>query len=97
MLELLTLSPSCEEPTFYADALSARQSIANANQIKTFTSDEQCFNLLKELIKDWKNVSDKPYEPDLLLDVLTTQEGWILLGKINNNEHVSPDEKKSTE
>jgi len=84
-------------PTFFASAMSARQSFDIRKVIHSFSDDEQGFDLLQTLVIDWRNVKDEDFSPDKLLDVLTTTEGWELLRKIVANDHVTASEKKSTE
>ena len=87
-------------PTFFAYALSGRQQIANTDKIKQFRSDAEAFEFLPDLIVGWKDLKDADgieiqFDPEKLVDVLTNKEAWELIRTIQQNEHLSVDEKKS--
>jgi hypothetical protein len=87
-------------PTFFAYALSGRQQMANTERIKQFRSDAEAFEFLPELIVSWKDLNDAdgntiPFDASRLADILTNVEAWELIRTIQQNEHLTIDEKKS--
>ena len=53
--------------------------------------------VLTVVIVGWKNMGGVEFSPDALRDVLVYQEARELLRKVMHNQHITTDEKKSTE
>ena len=53
--------------------------------------------VLSGVIVGWQNMNGMEYSPEALRDVLTYNEARELLRKVMYNQHVTPEEKKSTE
>jgi hypothetical protein len=98
--------PKESQPTFFAKSQSMRgqQKIGEVLDLWTNTPDvsvEELFfstaNLLAEIIVGWKNMGGMTHGKDSLRDFLTYQEARELLRKVMYNQHITADEKKSTE
>lgn len=98
--------PAETQPTFLAksQAMRGQQKICNVLDRLTTDKDvtaEQLFNdvvdTLGQVLVGWKNMNDIPYSVDALRDVLTYNEARELLRKVAYNQHVTLDEKKSSE
>lgn len=98
--------PIESRPTFFAKSQSMRgqQRVSdvldmwNANPEPTV---EELFNatleVLGEVLVGWKHMGGKEYSVDALRDVLMYQEARELLRKVMYNQHITADEKKSSE
>lgn len=93
-------------PTFFAKSQAMRGQQKIATTLDRYTTDkevtaEQLFDdvvtTLGEVLTGWKNMNDIPYSVDALRDVLSYTEARELLRKVAYNQHVTLDEKKSSE
>lgn len=98
--------PKESQPTFYARSQSMRgqQKIGQVLDLWTDNVDltvEALFDatvkVLEDVVIGWRNMGDKQIGKDSLRDFLTYQEARELLRKVMYNQHITTDEKKSTE
>lgn len=88
--------PQETRPVFWVLAVSARDAIAGVELVQSFTKDAEIVDHLKTLLVGWDNL-DIDFDLEKLPDVLTVSECYELYGKINRNEHLNMEEKKSSE
>ena len=98
--------PENVRPVFFAKSQSMRgqQAIGTVldlwsdNDDLTITQlfDSTC-RVLSDVIVGWKNMSGIEFTPEAIRDVLTYGEAREVLRKVMYNQHITPDEKKSTE
>jgi hypothetical protein len=98
--------PAESRPTFFARSQSMRgqQSIGTVLELWTKDDDVSIADLFDETCKvlstvvvGWKHMNGMEFTPDALRDVLTYSEARELLRKAMYNQHITQDEKKSTE
>ena len=98
--------PAETRPTFFAKSQAMRGQQRIATVLDRLTSDkevttEQLFSdvvdTLGEVLTGWKSMNGIPYSVDALRDVLSYTEARELLRKVAYNQHVTLDEKKSSE
>jgi hypothetical protein len=97
--------PAESRPTFFAKSQPVRgqRRIANVldrlTQDKEVTSDQLFDDAIEELgrvLTGWQNMG-QPYSKEALEDVLNYQECRELLRLVSYNQHVTLEEKKSSE
>lgn len=98
--------PIESRPTFFAKSQSMRGQKRLADVLDRLTTDkeatiEQLFSdiidALASVLVGWSNMSGIEYSKEALQDVLSYSEARELLRKVSYNQHVSDDEKKSSE
>jgi len=98
--------PKDIQPTFFAKSQSMRgqQKIGEVLDLWTDKPDlsvaelfDATIDVLTGVVIGWKNMSDIEFNPDAMRDVLSYTEARELLRKVMYNQHVTADEKKSTE
>lgn len=98
--------PEASRPTFFAKSQSMRGQQAIGTALELWTRDEdipiaQLFDetckVLASVIIGWKHMNGMEFTPDALRDVLTYSEAREVLRKAMYNQHITQDEKKSTE
>lgn len=97
--------PESERPTFYAKSQSMRgqQHIGNVlDRLRTDSEIElddlfsEVADTLANVLTGWKNMGDIGYPTDVR-EFLTFSEARELLRKVMFNQHVTEEEKKSSE
>ena len=98
--------PADSRPTFFAKSQSMRgqQSIGTVLDLWTNNEDltiaalfDETCKVLAGVVVGWKHMSGMEFTPDALRDVLTYAEAREVLRKVMYNQHITQDEKKSTE
>ena len=99
--------PIESRPTFYAVSQSMRgQRKIAAVLDRMFDKDDQpdidelygdAVDLLGSVLVGWKNMGGIEFSEEALEDVLDYMEARELMRKIANNQHVTKEEKKSSE
>jgi hypothetical protein len=98
--------PKDVQPTFFAKSQSMRgqQNILATIDMLTEDKDatvDQLFtrivDTLSEVLVGWSNMSGHEFSKDAMKDVLSFSEARELLRKVAFNQHVTTDEKKSSE
>lgn len=98
--------PKDVRPTFFAKSQSMRgqQRIGEVLDMWTTTPDltlADLFNatidVLRGVIVGWKNMGGIAFDHESLRDLLTYNEARELLRKVMYNQHITADEKKSSE
>lgn len=93
-------------PTFFAKSQSMRGQRRIATVLDRFTTDkdvtpDQLFDdavdALFSVLVGWKNMNGIEYSREALLDVLAYSEARELLRLVSYNQHVTIEEKKSSE
>jgi len=106
VLDVDTDKPTETQPTFFARSQSMRgqQKIGETLDMWTDNPDlsvSDLFNAtidaLDGVLVSWKNMGDKEFSREAVRDVLTYTEARELLRKVMYNQHITSDEKKSTE
>jgi hypothetical protein len=98
--------PEATRPTFYAKSQSMRgqQRIGEVLDLWTSSDDltiaelfAQTVDVLSGVLVGWKNMNDIEFSKENLAEVLTYSEARELLRKVMYNQHITSDEKKSSE
>lgn len=98
--------PKETQPTFYARSQSMRgqQRIGEVLDLWTKNPDltvaelfDETVTVLAGVIVGWRHMGGTEYTSEAIRDVLTYQEARELLRKVMYNQHITTDEKKSTE
>ena len=98
--------PKDAQPTFFAKSQSMRgqQKIGEVLDLWTDNPDlsvaelfDATVDALSGVVIGWANMGDTEFSSDALRDLLTYQEARELLRKVMYNQHITTDEKKSTE
>ena len=98
--------PKSTQPTFYARSQSMRgqQKIADVLDQWTENPDisikelfESTVEVLRGVVIGWANMGGHEFSDDAMYLVLNYQEARELLRKVMYNQHITTDEKKSTE
>ncbi len=98
--------PKAEQPTFFAKSQSMRgqQKVAETLDLYHTNPDITPDQLYSETVEvlggvfiGWSNMGGIEFGKDALRDLLTYQEARELLRKVMFNQHITTDEKKSTE
>lgn len=94
------------QPTFWAKSQSMRGQQSVADTLDLLSTEtaltagelfEKTVGKLADVFVDWSNMGDRKYGSDELYEVLTYQEARELLSKVMYNQHVTTEEKKSSE
>lgn len=94
------------QPTFFAksQAMRGQQKIGETLDLWTDNEGLSLAELFDETIKTlngvvigWKNMNGIEFSDDAMRDVLTYSEARELLRKVMYNQHITADEKKSSE
>jgi hypothetical protein len=97
--------PAESRPTFYAKSQSMRGQQRVGEVLDMWTNNaeltvkelfDETVAVLGEVLVGWKHM-DREYSVDALRDVLMYQEARELLRKVMFNQHITADEKKSSE
>lgn len=98
--------PKESQPTFYAKSLPMRgqEKVAAALDAWTDQPDltasqlfDTTISVLSDVVTGWNNMNGIEFSGDAMRDILTYQEARELLRKVMFNQHITADEKKSTE
>jgi hypothetical protein len=98
--------PKAEQPTFFAKSQSMRgqQRIGEVLDMWTDAPDmtlralfDATVDVLSGVVIGWSNMGGMEFSNDGLRDVLSYQEARELLRKVMYNQHITADEKKSSE
>lgn len=98
--------PADIRPTFFAKSQSMRGQERIAEVLDAWTENpdlsikelfDRTIDVLSGVIVGWKNMSNHTFSTDALRDVLNYTEARELLRKTMYNQHVTDEEKKSTE
>lgn len=98
--------PKESQPTFFAKSQSMRGQQKIGEVLDMWTQQEnltipELFNatidVLGGVVVGWSNMSGIEFSVDALRDVLTYSEARELLRKVMYNQHITTDEKKSSE
>jgi hypothetical protein len=98
--------PKATQPTFYARSQSMRgqQKIGDVLDLWTSTPDithgqlfDATVDVLSGVLAGWVNMAGIEFSAESLRELLTYQEARELLRKAMYNQHITTDEKKSTE
>ncbi len=93
-------------PTFFAKSQSMRgqQKIGQVLDLWTDKPEitiqelfDQTIQVLDGVVVGWKNMGDIAFSNDALRDVLAYSEAREILRKVMFNQHITADEKKSSE
>jgi hypothetical protein len=94
------------QPTFFAKAQSMRGQQKVAEVLDMWTDNKSLtiaelfdatIETLSGVVIGWSNMGGLEFSPDSMRDVLTYNEARELLRKVMYNQHITADEKKSTE
>lgn len=104
VLETDASKPSEVRPTFFVRSLSMRQQTQLSTAIDSIFADakstdqicERTVRVLNEQIVDWVNMGSFKHGEADVREFLTHPEAMELLRKILANQHVQPEEKKSS-
>jgi len=105
VLDLDTSKPAEVQPTFFAKSQSMRgQQIVgetldlwSAKDVTVTDLFTKTCDILSTVLIGWKNMSGIEFSRDALADLLTYGEARELLRKVMYNQHITAEEKKSTE
>ena len=106
VLDIDADKPKATQPTFYARSQSMRgqQKIADVLDQCTDNPDisikdlfSATVDVLTGVVISWSNMGGSEFSAEALHDVLSYQEARELLRKVMYNQHITADEKKSTE
>jgi len=98
--------PKASQPTFFAKSQSMRgqQAIGEVLDVWSDQPDipirelfERTLDVLEGVVIGWENMGGHEFSKDGLRNVLTFNEARELLRKVMYNQHVTADEKKSSE
>ncbi len=98
--------PKTAQPTFFAKSQSMRgqQKIGEVLDLWTDNPDvtlkelfDATIEVLDGVVIGWSNMGDHEFSSDAMQDVLNYSEARELLRKVMYNQHLTSDEKKSTE
>jgi hypothetical protein len=98
--------PKAEQPTFFAKAQSMRGQLRVGEALDLYTTDPditqaELFNKTVEVLVDvlagWQNMGGHMFGEEGLRSVLNYLEARELLRKVMYNQHITADEKKSSE
>lgn len=98
--------PAESRPTFYAKSQSMRGQQRIGEVLDSLTSPEgltvekmfsDVCDVLSDVLVGWEHMAGIEYSPDAIRDVLSYSEARELLRKVAHNQHVAPEEKKSSE
>lgn len=98
--------PEASRPTFFAKSQSMRgqQAIGTVLDLWTENDDltiealfEATCKVLSGVIVGWKHMNGIEFSKEAIPDVLAYSEARELLRKVMYNQHITQDEKKSTE
>jgi hypothetical protein len=98
--------PKESQPTFFAKSQSMRgqQRVGDVLNLYHDNPDitqkelfDQTIEVLGGVVVGWKNMNGIEFSSEALRDVLTFNEARELLRGVLFNQHITPDEKKSTE
>lgn len=98
--------PKESQPTFFAKSQSMRGQQRIGEVLDLWTSSEeltiadlfaQTVEVLSTVLVGWKHMNDIEFSKDALAEVLTYSEARELLRKVMYNQHITADEKKSSE
>lgn len=98
--------PKATQPTFFARSQSMRGQQKIADALDQWTDNpnlsvkelfSSTIEVLSSVIVGWSNMGGIEFSGESLSDVLTYQEARELLRKVMYNQHITTDEKKSTE
>ena len=97
--------PKSEQPTFFAksQAMRGQQKIGDVLDLWTNEPDithgtlfDATIAILREVFSGWVNMGEHVF-PEAMRDVLSYSEARELLRKVMHNQHITTDEKKSSE
>lgn len=106
VLDCDTGKPVESQPTFFAksQAMRGQQKIGEVLDLWTDNPDlgiaelfDATIDALSGVVIGWKNMSGIEFSDDAMRDVLSYTEARELLRKVMYNQHITPDEKKSSE
>lgn len=106
VLDIDADKPKDKQPTFWARSQSMRGQASVAEVLDELTPDtdktamqlfESICKKLAEVFCEWSNMGTEPISESALMDVLNYSEARELLTKVMYNQHVTPEEKKSSE
>lgn len=106
VLDVDAAKPKETQPTFFARSQSMRgqQQIGEVLDLWTENPDvtvrelfDQTIQVLSGVVVGWKNMGGIEFSADGLREVLNYNEARELLRKVMYNQHITADEKKSSE
>lgn len=106
VLDIDADKPKATQPTFYARSQSMRgqQKIADVLDQWTDSPDISIKDLFASTVEvltgvviSWTNMGEKEFSAEAMHEILSYQEARELLRKVMYNQHITADEKKSTE
>lgn len=106
VLDIDTDKPKATQPTFYARSQSMRGQQKIADVLDQWTDNPDIsikdlfsatVDVLTGVVISWSNMGGSEFSAEALHDVLSYQEARELLRKVMYNQHITADEKKSTE
>lgn len=96
--------PKESQPTFFCKSQAMRGQLKLGKVFDLYTDNpdieledlfQKTVDALSEVIVGWKNMGDREYSRDALMDILSWSEARELLQKVMYNRHLTFDEKKS--
>lgn len=105
-LDIDSQKPSEVRPTFFAKSQSMRGQQKVAEVLDMWTDNpsltiaelfDATINVLSGVVVGWSNMNELEFSADAMRDVLTYNEARELLRKVMYNQHITTEEKKSTE
>jgi len=106
VLDIDADKPKATQPTFYARSQSMRGQQKIANVLDQWTDNPdisikdlfaQTVEVLTGVVIGWVNMGSNEFSSEALHEVLSYQEARELLRKVMYDQHITADEKKSTE
>ena len=106
VLDIDADKPKATQPTFYARSQSMRGQQMIGDALDLYTSDtaithgelfDETIAVLIKVLCGWSNMGGHEFGGDGLRSVLNYSEARELLRKVMYNQHITADEKKSTE
>jgi hypothetical protein len=98
--------PQDVRPTFFAKSQSMRGQQKIGEVLDLWTNNDaltitelfdSTIDVLRGVVVGWKNMGANEFSHDALRDVLTYTEAREMLRKVMYNQHITAEEKKSTE